>query len=98
MGVVEMPSEFDTAPAAALACMATHKGPVLVDLDETLYLRNSTEDYLDSVRPRVLAALLLRLLDILQPWRWSGGEVTRDVWRVRLIRFLFPWVHVQWRR
>ena len=99
MGVVEqMPSEFDTAPAAALACIAAHEGPVLVDLDETLYLRNSTEDFLDLARPRVLAALVLRFLDVLEPWRWSGGEATRDLWRVRVVRLLFPWVRLRWAR
>src|ERR1700704_1846421 len=91
-------SEFDTAPSAAIACIATHDGPVFVDLDETLYLRNSTEDFIDLARPGLVAALLLRLLEVIRPWRWSGGEATRDIWRVRLIATLFPWVRFRWAR
>lgn len=87
---------FDTTPAAALSAIAAYSGPILVDLDETLYLRNSTEDFLDLARPALLAVLLLRVLDFVQPWRWSGGDATRDVWRVQLIRCLFPWTKGRW--
>ncbi|MDB5969095.1 MAG: hypothetical protein JWQ90_1545 [Hydrocarboniphaga sp.] len=85
-------------PSAAIAECVTHAGTVLVDLDETLYLRNSTEDYLDSAWPGPIALVTLRLLDVLKPWRWSGGETTRDVWRVRLLRALLPWTTARWRR
>lgn len=91
-------ARYAATPAAALAAIATHDGSVLVDLDETLYLRNSTEDYLDSAWPGPLALLLLRLLDALKPWRWSGGETTRDVWRVRLVSLLLPWTRARWQR
>ena len=37
--------------------IAAHRGPVIVDFDETLYLRNSTEDFLDSARPGWLAKI-----------------------------------------
>ena len=87
----------DVAPEAALAALCCHNGPVLLDLDETLYFRNSTEDFIDSARPGTLALLLLRFLDLLTPWRWTGGEVTRDVWRVRLITAFFPWINGRWR-
>jgi hypothetical protein len=87
----------DVDPETALSAVRSFEGTVLVDLDETLYLRNSTEDFIDSARPCVLALLVLRLLDLIQPWRWTGGEETRDVWRVRLIRLLFPWVGRCWR-
>ncbi len=91
-------SEFDTVPSVALARIAAHDGPVFVDLDETLYLRNSTEDFIDLARPGFIAALLLRGLDVIKPWRWSGGEMARDLWRVRLVMTLFPWVRFQWPR
>jgi len=87
----------DVGPEAAIAALRHHIGPVLLDLDETLYFRNSTEDFIDSARPGTLALLLLRLLDLLTPWRWTGGEVTRDVWRVRLITAFFPWITRRWR-
>ena len=89
---------FDTTPAVALTAIAAYSGPILVDLDETLYLRNSTEDFLDLARPALLAVILLRVVDFVQPWRWSGGDATRDVWRVQLIRWLFPWTMGRWRK
>ena len=76
----------------------SHDGPLLLDLDETLYLSNSTEDFIDSARPRLLALLLMRLLDAIGPWRWTGGEATRDVWRVRLISICFPWTKYRWKK
>jgi hypothetical protein len=69
----------------------------LLDLDETLYLRNSTEDFIDSARPPLAALLLMRVLDFIKPWRWTGGETTRDVWRVRLISACFPWTGSRWK-
>ena len=38
-------------PDPVIEAILTHRGPVLLDLDETLYLRNSTEDFIDSARP-----------------------------------------------
>jgi glycosyltransferase involved in cell wall biosynthesis len=91
-------SPHDTSPEDAIAAIAAYDGPVLVDLDETLYLQNSTEDFIDCARPGLVALVLLRLLDGLGPWRRFGGEQTRDVWRVRLIFFLMPWTRRRWRR
>lgn len=88
----------DVSPEAALNAILDHHGPILLDLDETLYLRNSTEDFIDSARPRLIALLLMRLLDVIKPWRWTGGDVTRDVWRVRCISTCFPWTHGRWKR
>jgi hypothetical protein len=88
----------DASPEAAIGAILEHGGPVVLDLDETLYLRNSTEDFIDCARPAVLALLLMRFLDLLQPWRWTGGEDTRDVWRVRAIAWCFPWTSRHWRK
>jgi phosphoserine phosphatase len=87
----------DVSPEAAIGAILKHRGPLLLDLDETLYLRNSTEDFIDSARPRLAALVLLRGLDLLRPWRWTGGEATRDVWRVRLVATCFPWTVRLWR-
>lgn len=38
-------------------------GPIIVDFDETLWLRNSTEEYLAAMRPAWLAGLLLYLIE-----------------------------------
>ncbi len=44
------------------------------------------------------ALALLKFLDVVKPWRLTGGESTRDVWRVGCIRILVPWVSGSWRR
>jgi hypothetical protein len=89
---------FDAEPAEALEAVRAFSGPVLVDLDETLFLRNSTEEFLNCAVPGLAALVLLRVFDILRPWQWTGGDATRDVWRVRLVVLLFPWTLVRWRR
>src|SRR5687768_8535113 len=88
---------YDASPSAALSAVREHEGPVIIDVDETLYLRNSTEDFLDCAQPGVLGLLVLRALDAFQPWRLSG-EDTRDTWRVGVIVCLFPWTFWIWRR
>lgn len=90
--------DHDRAPALAIEAIQAHAGPLLIDLDETLYLRNSTEDYLDCARPALLAAVLMQGMDWLKPWRWTGGAVSRDVWRLQLVLKLMPWTTDRWRR
>jgi hypothetical protein len=94
----DVATPHDVSPEAAIGAIQRHEGPLLLDLDETLYLRNSTEDFIDSAFPRLPALLLMRALDLLKPWRWTGGEVTRDIWRVRVISACFPWTGSRWRR
>jgi len=89
---------YEASPEEALAQLAGHEGPLCVDLDGTLYRRNSTEDFLDSARPGLLAAVTLNVLEAIKPWRWTGGAPTRDVWRVWIVWTLFPWTHSRWRR
>jgi hypothetical protein len=88
--------KYDASPDAALAAIRAHDGPLLVDFDETLYLRNSTEDFIDCARPSLLALLLLRVLDVLKPWRLTGID-TRDAWRACAISIFFPWTVWRWR-
>jgi hypothetical protein len=88
----------EVQPARALSLLRRFRGPVLIDLDETLYLRNSTEDFIDCARPALAALLLMRLLDAIRPWRWTGGDRTRDVWRVRCVMLFFPWTRSVWAR
>ena len=94
---MDLSSPFDASPEAALAAIGSHDGPLCVDLDETLYLRNSTEDFIDSASPAMPALMALRVLDTIKPWRWTGGEATRDTWRIRLISTFFPWTWLRWR-
>jgi hypothetical protein len=88
---------YSSSPVAALEAIRAFEGPILVDFDETLYLRNSTEDFIDCAVPGVLALLLLRSLDVLKPWRVTGGICTRDSWRVCAISTFFPWTAARWR-
>ena len=80
------------------SALREHDGPVLVDLDETLYLHNSSEDFIDSAWPAPLVFLLIRMAELLRPWRFTGGDKTRDVWRVGLVLVLMPWSLWRWRR
>jgi hypothetical protein len=82
----------------ALDAIAEFRGPVVVDLDETLYLANSTEDFIALARPYVAAAYVLRLVDLLRPWRWTGGPSGRDNWHVLAICVLFPWTFWRWKQ
>lgn len=91
------PSDYDASPDDALSAVASHGGLLCVDLDETLYLRNSTEDFIDLARPGLIARVLLRAMDSMRPWRLTGGSATRDVWRVGLVWLLFPWTRSRWR-
>ncbi|MEM7555601.1 MAG: HAD family hydrolase [Cyanobacteria bacterium P01_A01_bin.84] len=74
--------------------------PVLIDFDETLFLRNSTEEYLNSLQPRILGYLFLTLLSFLKPWNFLPsslkGDVSRDWMRVLLATIFFPWTIVLW--
>lgn len=88
-----------TIPEAAVYDrLQTHTGPVIVDLDETLYLRNSTKEFIGLAVPGVVAAYLLRLLEIVAPWRQMGGPRCRDNWRVAFILCVFPWTYFRWKK
>lgn len=78
--------------------LAAHSGPVIVDLDETLYLRNSTEEFIGLALPNIVAAYLLRFLDLASPWRFIGGPKCRDNWRILLVLTLFPWTYLRWKK
>lgn len=77
-------------------------GAVIVDFDETLWLRNSTEEYLRSLRPRALGYLVLLALEVIRPWRFIGGRagqhVYRDWIRTLVCTLVMPWSLWLWRR
>lgn len=98
MDQIDKTTPFDASPEQALDVIGDHDGPILVDFDETLYLRNSTSDFISSARPSMAAFLIVKFLDLLKPWRWTGGNDSRDVWRVRAIMILLPWTLFMWKR
>lgn len=74
---------------------------VIADFDETLWLRNSTEEYLDSLRPRFIAVAILALLDVVKPWAFFRGPGSADLYRdwIRVLStsLLLPWSIPIWR-
>jgi hypothetical protein len=86
---------------AALPARLDPETPLILDFDETYWLRNSTEAFPASVRPAWPAALLLAALDGLKPWRLLPGPDQQHVWRdwlrVLLIVVLLPWSLRRWR-
>ncbi len=73
---------------------------VLLDFDHTLFLDNSTDRFLDALRPRLLAFLLVAASDWLCSalawcglWRYNDQ---RDFMRVLLCTVLMPWNHFIW--
>ncbi|MBF2063146.1 MAG: haloacid dehalogenase-like hydrolase [Calothrix sp. C42_A2020_038] len=74
---------------------------VILDFDETLLLRNSTEEYLNTIQPRAIAAIILYILDAIKPWKFlpgkTGGDTCRDWIRVLVLTILFPWNIFLWR-
>lgn len=90
-------------PNALAAAMTPARDRLLVvDFDETLWLRNSTEEFLASVRPVIVAASVLWLLDRLRPWRIIGGrsgaEIYKDWMRVLAVSLIAPWSLRVWER
>lgn len=100
MSEPESRTPFDVSPQDAVTTLERHDGPIIVDLDETLYLRNSTTEFLNTVRPRLLAYLVVKLIDVVRPWRGRGDQshTQRDMWRVRGVLVCAPWSLLLWRR
>jgi hypothetical protein len=81
---------------------ATADTPIIVDFDETLFLLNSTEAYLDTIKPRCLGVILLGFLNATKPWNWFPGtgskEELKDWMRVVVATMVFPWTLWFWQQ
>ncbi|MEM6614856.1 MAG: hypothetical protein AAF652_21970 [Cyanobacteria bacterium P01_C01_bin.72] len=90
-------------PELALKAIAnaTKENPVILDFDETLLLRNSTAEYINSFRPRIIGFLLILFLKLIRPWRWLPGsfrgDKTRDWFLVTVPTIFLPWTLLLWR-
>ncbi len=72
---------------------------LIVDLDHTLHLGNSTEDFIDLASPATIAATGLSILEAIRPWRSRRDPVaSRDHWRVAFVTMFFPWTLWRWRQ
>ena len=98
------PSDLDRSdpsrlgePDAALRSARDCSSVMILDLDETLYLRNSSQDFLAHAWPAPIAVSLIRAIERIKPWRKTGDE-TADVWRTLSVTLLMPWVWLTWGR
>lgn len=87
--------------AIATIAKAIKDNSVIIDFDETLFLRNSTAEYINSLRPRWLGFLLITVLKVIRPWHWLpgvfGGNLTKDWYLVTIPTILLPWTLLLWR-
>ncbi|MGL6338933.1 MAG: haloacid dehalogenase-like hydrolase [Waterburya sp.] len=89
-------------PALDLLKNATADTPIILDFDETLFLHNSTAEYINSLRPRLIGFLLLIFLKLIRPWNWLPypfrGIQIRDWFLVTIPTILLPWTLPLWRK
>ncbi len=93
----------DPQKEACIADLAADRfSHVVLDFDQTLFLDNSTERFLDSLRPRVLAFLIVACTDwMMQLLAWFNVvkyDHQRDFARVFACTVLMPWNHFLWPR
>lgn len=92
------------ASSQALKAIANAKKDnfIILDFDETLFLRNSTAEYIDSLRPRLLGFIVIFILKALRPWRWLpkpfSGKKTKDWYLVTVPSILLPWSWFLWQK
>lgn len=71
---------------------------VVVDFDETLWLTNSTQLYIDSIRPRWLAWVLFKLVALVFKLLPRSVAPWRDAATVACLTLCCPWAWWVWRR
>lgn len=99
---VDRPSKEALEEITSLLRGEDRERRVFVDFDHSLFLSNSTEEFLGSARPAFLAAIILKVLATIRPWlllsRDRGYFVWRDAIRVWCIIILMPWTLFLFRR
>ncbi|MFP4499553.1 MAG: HAD family hydrolase [Candidatus Hydrogenedentota bacterium] len=85
-----------------LACLRAGKWPrVVLDFDDTVFLDNSTERFLDNARPRLLTFLVVLCSDRLVGLSGRMGLCAPRHWcdyiRVVAVSLLMPWAWLWWR-
>ncbi|WP_319418775.1 haloacid dehalogenase-like hydrolase [Pleurocapsa sp. FMAR1] len=81
---------------------AAQNTPIILDFDETLLLRNSTAEYINSLRPRLIGFILVSILKVFRPWLWLPqpfrGDKIRDWFLVVIPTILLPWTLFLWQK
>jgi len=81
---------------------ANQNTAIIIDFDETLLLRNSTAEYINSLRPRWLGFILIVFLRAIKPWAWLPkpwrGDKVRDWFLVIIPTILLPWTFSLWQK
>ena len=91
-------------PSKAIECIdnCDRNTTIILDFDETLLLRNSTAEYINSLRPRLLGFVLVKFLDVIKPWAWLPcpyrGYKVRDWFLVVIPTILLPWTLLFWQQ
>ena len=91
-------------PSKAIDCIknANYNTTIILDFDETLLLRNSTAEYINSLRPRLVGFVLVGLIDLIKPWVWLPhpyqDDRVRDWFAVVIPTILLPWTLLFWQR
>lgn len=72
------------------------RGEIIVDFDHTLWLGNSTEQFIETVKPRILGELLDAGAKFL--WRYLGAilPMEKDQFRVFVVTLFAPWSWLIW--
>ncbi len=99
----EYDSEFLSQDQLAKSiAQASPDTSVIVDFDETLFLLNSSAEYLNSLQPRFIAAIILKFLSFTKPWRFliksSQDSEVRDWFLILFMTLLFPWNIFLWQK
>ncbi len=81
---------------------ASKNTPIILDFDETLFLRNSTAEYLNSLRPRLIGLMILKILSLIKPWYWMPkpfkGSQIKDWFLVVISTLFLPWTIFLWQQ
>lgn len=77
-----------------------HKN-ILVDFDDTLFLKNSTELFISQAQPYYILSIIFQIFDVLKPWKLGAkkGEdisVRRDIFRLKFVLLFAPWSKKKW--
>lgn len=74
---------------------------LVVDFDQTLFLRNSSQEFIRMARPYLFGTILYKIVEILHPWTWfsksKNRSDTRDWFHVWVVTIFFPWTWLIWR-